>query len=499
MAVNRLTKVVIAGRPNVGKSTLFNRIAGKRRALIHDLPGMTRDRLSDVVTLDDGRRFELTDTGGLEYGDSPMSAFADEIRSQAQRAIADADLILFVVDGSAGLLSEDRDIATDLRSAASRTIVLVNKIDRRDAAEAVPEFYELGFEQLMGISAEHGEGLDELLDRLGEIVPAESAEEIADDDVDAPIRVAIIGRPNVGKSSLLNRLTNEERTVVSPISGTTRDAIDAEIERNGRKYLIIDTAGIRRKGKTTDDAEKLSVISARKAIERCEIALVIIDSVDGVAGQDATVAGYAEENGKAALILVNKWDVGEHSQDDAKKFEDMIRFRLKFLSYAPLEFISAKSGRRVEKIFPRIDEIVRGYRTRFRTSELNEILENAVKQHGAPSVKGRPRRFYYATQLKAQPTTIALFSNVDEPLHFSYRRYLENQFREALGLTGCPIHFVIRARKGMKREAPPDAPERQGVKMRRDAKKGTREKSREAKKGPRDKGGRDAKKGKRSR
>src|ERR1051326_7584092 len=387
MPGSKLKRVVIAGRPNVGKSTLFNRIAGKRRALIHDLPGMTRDRLSGVVTLDDGRRFELVDTGGLEYGDSPMSAFATEIRAQAGRALADADLVLFVVDGSAGILSEDRDIAEELRPSAGRTILVVNKTDRRDAEESVPEFYELGFERLLPMSAEHGEGLDDLLDAIGEVVPLESGEG-EEEDADAPIRVAIIGRPNVGKSSLLNRLLNEDRAVVSPISGTTRDAIDAELVRDGKPYTIIDTAGIRRKGKTTDEAEKLAVISARKAIERCEIALVMIDSTEGVAAQDATVAGYAEEAGKAALLLVNKWDVGEHAQDDYKKFEEKIRFKLKFLAYAPLEFISAKSGRRVDKIFAKIDEIIAGYRTRFRTSELNEILERALRMHQPPSVKG---------------------------------------------------------------------------------------------------------------
>ena len=447
-----LKRIVIAGRPNVGKSTLFNRLAGKRRALTHDLPGMTRDRLSEVVTLDDGRRYELTDTGGLEYGDSPMSAYAHEIRDQARRAIDSADLVLFVVDGAAGLMAEDREIANDLRRAADRTVVTVNKVDRKDAEESVTEFYELGFERLLPISAEHGTGIDDLIDVIGEIVPADSALEEGDEDANAPIRVAIIGRPNVGKSSLLNRMTNEDRAVVSPISGTTRDAIDSEIERNGKRYVFIDTAGIRRKGKTTDEAEKLAVISARKAIERCEIALVVIDATEGVAAQDATVAGYADEAGKAALILVNKWDVGEHEPDDAKKFEDMIRFRLKFLAYAQVEFISAKSGRRVDKIFPAIDRIVAGYRTKFRTSELNQILERAVQGHQPPSVRGRPRRFYYATQLKAGPPTIALFCNVDEPLHFSYRRYLENQFRDALGLVGSPIHFVLRARKGMKRE-----------------------------------------------
>jgi len=456
MPPQKLKRIVIVGRPNVGKSTLFNRIAGKRRALTHDLPGMTRDRLTDVVTLDNGRSFELTDTGGLEYGDSPMSAYANEIRGQATRALEEADFILFVVDGTAGVMPEDRDIANDLRASADRTLLLVNKVDRRDAD--VNDFWQLGLERLMPVSAEHGEGIDELFDILNEVVNAEPLPSAAEDDENAeedagPIRVAIIGRPNVGKSSLLNRLLGSERAVVSPISGTTRDAIDAEIEHDGKRYVIIDTAGIRRKGKTTDEAEKLAVISARKAIERCEIALVLIDATEGVAAQDATVAGYAEDAGKAALLLVNKWDVGEHSQDDAKKFEEMVRFKLKFLSYAPVEFISAKSGRRIEKIFERIDEIIAGYRTRFRTSELNEILERAIQAHQPPSVKGRPRRFYYATQLKTQPTTIALFSNVDEPLHFSYRRYLDNQFREALGLVGAPVHFVIRARKGMKRES----------------------------------------------
>jgi GTP-binding protein len=443
--------VVIVGRPNVGKSTLFNRLAGKRRALTLDLPGLTRDRLSDFVELDDGRKYELTDTGGLVYGDTPMSAYAGEIREQARTALRDADFILFVVDGAAGLLSEDREIAQDLRPESSKTILIVNKTDRKDAEEAVPEFWELGFDRMMPMSAEHGNGVGDVIEAIEEIVPSQE-EEQEEDAADAPIRVAIIGRPNVGKSSLLNRLTQEQRAVVSPISGTTRDAIDSEIVRNGRRYLIIDTAGIRRKGKTTDEAEKLAVISARKAIERCEIALVLIDAVDGVTGQDATVAGYAEDAGKAAMLLVNKWDAEEHGQDDYKRFEEKLRFMLKFLSYAPLEFISAKTGRRVEKIFPRIDEIIQGYRGRFRTSELNTILERAVSAHNPPAVRGKPRRFYYCTQLKSGPPTFALFSNVDEPLHFSYRRYLENQFRDTLGLVGCPIHFVIRARKGMKKE-----------------------------------------------
>ena len=452
-----MKKIVIVGRPNVGKSTLFNRLAGKRRALPHDLPGMTRDRLSDVVTLDDGRSYELTDTGGLEYGDTPMSAYADEIKAQAETALREADFVFFVVDGAAGIVSEDRDIAQQLRAVAERTVLIVNKTDRKDATEAVNEFYELGFERVMPVSAEHGHGLQELTDVIEDVVgergaDVSSAQDVEEDESDAPIRVAIIGRPNVGKSSLLNRLLNEERAVVSPISGTTRDAIDQELTRDGRRYLIIDTAGIRRKGKTTEEAEKLAVISARKAIERCEIALIVIDAVDGVTAQDATVAGYADEAGKAALVLVNKWDVGEHTQDESKKFEEMVRFRLKFLQYAPLEFISAKSGRRVEKIFPRIDTIVGGYRRRFRTSELNQILERAIREHQPPAVKGRPRRFYYCTQLRPAPPTFALFSNIDDPLHFSYRRYLDNQFREALGLVGCPLHFVIRARQGMKRE-----------------------------------------------
>ncbi|HEY0141933.1 MAG TPA: ribosome biogenesis GTPase Der [Thermoanaerobaculia bacterium] len=451
MAKRSLKRIVIVGRPNVGKSTLFNRLAGKRRALTHDLPGMTRDRLTDVVELDDGRKYELTDTGGLEYGDSPMSAFAGEIKAQARKALEEADFIIFVVDGAAGVLPEDLEIAQDLRRESQKAVLAVNKIDRKDAEEAVPEFWELGLERVFPISAEHGEGTDDLLDAIGEIVPPEDTQDDEEDE-NAPIRVAIIGRPNVGKSSLLNRLSEEERAVVSPISGTTRDAIDSEIVRNGKQYTIIDTAGIRRKGKTTDEAEKLAVISARKAIERCEIGLVMIDAVDGVTAQDATVAGYAEEAGKAALILVNKWDAEQHGPDDYKRFEEQFRFKLKFLSYAPLEFISAKTGRRVEKIFPKIDAIVAAYRKKHSTSELNRILERAVTAHHPPTVRGKPRRFYYVTQLKSGPPTFALFSNVDEPIHFSYRRYLENQFRDALQLVGCPIHFVVRARKGMKRE-----------------------------------------------
>ncbi|HVT45185.1 MAG TPA: ribosome biogenesis GTPase Der [Thermoanaerobaculia bacterium] len=441
-----MKNIVIVGRPNVGKSTLFNRLAGRRRALVHDLPGMTRDRLNQVVSLDDGRKYRLTDTGGLEYGDEPMSAFAAEIRQQAQRAIDEADLILFVVDGTAGPTGEDHDVATQLRSSAERTILVVNKLDTRAARENLHEFYELGLDPIVPISAEHGTDVEDLIERIEALVPETDDEE----EDDQSIRLAIIGRPNVGKSSLLNRLTGEERSVVSEISGTTRDAIDTMIERGGKDYLIIDTAGIRRKGKTTDEAEKLAVISARKAIARCEIALVMIDGTEGVTAQDATVAGYAEEEGRAALILVNKWDAVERTETLAREVELEVRRRLKFLSYAPVEFISAKSGRRVEKLFSTIDRIAGSFRARFKTSELNQILERAIAGHAPPAHRGRPRRFFYATQVKAQPPTIALFSNIAEPLHFSYRRYLENQFRDALGIVGTPVHLVIRAREGMK-------------------------------------------------
>jgi GTPase len=442
-------RVVIVGRPNVGKSTLFNRIAGRRRALTHDLPGMTRDRLSDVVELGENRSFELIDTGGLEYGDDPLSAFAGEIREQADRAIEEADLVLFVVDGTAGVLPEDEEIAQNLRSASKRTVVVVNKIDTRAAEENQYQFHSLGLERLVPISAEHGINYDELYEIIEEAVPEGSVARQMDEEI---VRFAIIGRPNVGKSSLLNRLAGDERAVVSEISGTTRDAIDSMIESDGRKYLVIDTAGIRRKGKTTDEAEKLAVISARKAIERCEVALVVIDGTEGVTSQDATVAGYAEEAGKAAILLVNKWDAVERTETLTREFEAETRRRLKFLSYAPIEFISAKSGRRIDKLLPLIDEIAADYRAHFRTSDLNRILERAVVTHGAPSVRGRARRFYYATQLKAQPPTIAIFSNVDEPLHFSYKRFLENQFREALQLRGTPIHLIVRGRKGMRGE-----------------------------------------------
>ena len=444
-----MRRVVIVGRPNVGKSTLFNRLAGRRRALTHDLPGMTRDRLSEIGALIDGRRYELIDTGGLEYGQNPLSAFAGEIREQALRAIETSDVILLVVDGDAGVIPEDQDIAEELRAHSAKVVVVVNKIDTRKGRETEQEFYLLGFETLIPISAEHGINTDELTDEIAKrLPPAEEGDEEIDPEV-SPVRLALIGKPNVGKSSLLNRLAGQERSVVSDIAGTTRDAIDELIEREGKRYLLIDTAGIRRKGKTTEGAEKLAVISALKAIRKAEIALVMIDGVDGVSAQDATIAGYAEEEGRAAMILVNKWDLVEAEQDTAKKVEDIIRMKLKFLQYAPVEFISAKSGRRVDKLFEKIDRIAESYRARFKTSELNEILIQAVARHGAPAVRGKPRRFYYATQLRSGPPTIALFSNVEEPLHFSYRRYLENQFREALGLFGSPVHLVIRGRGGM--------------------------------------------------
>ncbi|MBW3672302.1 MAG: ribosome biogenesis GTPase Der [Acidobacteria bacterium] len=443
-------RIVIVGRPNVGKSTLFNRIAGRRRALVHNMPGMTRDRLADVVKLDDGRVFELIDTGGLEYGDDAISAFAAEIREQADAAVATADLIVFLVDGAAGVVPDDREVAERLRPHADRTILLVNKIDTRDAQDQQYHFYELGFDDLMTISAEHGTGFDELYDRISAVVPPS---ENVEDESEKPVAIAIIGRPNVGKSSLLNRLTQQERSIVSDLSGTTRDSIDSMIEREGKKYLLIDTAGIRRKGKTTDAAEKLSVISARKAIERCDIALVMIDGVEGVTAQDATVVGYAENAGKAAIILVNKWDIVERSPEKTKEFESEVRRRMKFLAYAPIEFISAKTGRRVEKLFPTIDTIAQSYRARFRTSVLNEILEGAVARHHPPALAGgRARRLYYATQVNDSPPTIVIFSNSGEQLHFSYKRYLENTFRDALDLVGTPIRLLMRSRKGMKAE-----------------------------------------------
>lgn len=447
-----MKNIVIVGRPNVGKSTLFNRLLGRRKALIHDRPGMTRDRLTEVARLPDGRPYHLMDTGGLEYSSQPLSAFAAEIREQAVGAIEEADLILFVVDGAAGLMPEERDIAQRLRPVAGRVIIVVNKVDIGGAADSEAEFYELGFDRVILLSAEHNINVEDLLEAIGEVIP-EQEEEPAP-AADEAIRLAIIGRPNVGKSSLLNRMANQERAVVSEIAGTTRDAIDSLIERGEKRYLIIDTAGIRRKGKTTDQAEKLAVISARKAMERCEIALVMIDAVEGPTAQDATVAGYAEEMGKAAVILVNKWDVvQEKTPELAREVEERLRRKLKFLSFAPVEFISAKSGRRVEKLFPLIDRIAASYRARFRTSELNRILERAVREHAPPAVRGRARKLYYATQLNIQPPTIGLFSNIEEPLHFSYKRYLENQFRDALGLFGTPVHLVIKGRARSSRGA----------------------------------------------
>ncbi|HVR42089.1 MAG TPA: ribosome biogenesis GTPase Der [Thermoanaerobaculia bacterium] len=443
-----MNRVVIVGRPNVGKSTLFNRLAGRRRALIHDMPGMTRDRISALSSLADGRSFELIDTGGLEYGQNPLSAFAGEIREQALRAIETASVIVFVVDGTAGSMPEDEEIATELRPHAEKVVVVVNKIDTGSARDSAGEFYALGFERLIAVSAEHGINLDELEQELAKRLPHDPDEAEAGDET-SPVRLSIIGRPNVGKSSLLNRLAGSERVVVSSIAGTTRDAVDEWIERGGRRYLVIDTAGIRRKGKTTDGAEKLAVISALKAVRRSEVALVMIDAVEGVTAQDATVAGYAEEEGKGALILVNKWDLVEAEQDTAKRVEETIRSKLKFLQYAPVEFISAKTGRRVDKLFDQIDRIAESHRARFRTSELNQILAAAVAKHSPPSVDGKGRKFYYATQLRSGPPTIALFSNVEQPLHFSYKRFLENQFREALGLVGTPVRLVVRGRRGM--------------------------------------------------
>lgn len=440
--------VLIVGRPNVGKSTLFNRLTRSRRALTHDMPGMTRDLIRGIVE-DDEITFELVDSGGLEYGDDPLSAFAGEIRQQAEAAIDAADLILLVVDGREGVTAADEEIAQHLRGVADRVIIIANKTDTKAGELGMHEFHSLGFERVLGVSAEHGTGIDELLEAIAESLPDMDGADASVDDHAGPIRLAIIGRPNVGKSSLLNRLLGEERSIVSEISGTTRDSVDTLIERDGKLYEIVDTAGIRRKGKTTEAAEKLSIISARKAIDACDIALVVLDGTEGATSQDATVAGYAQDAGKAAIILVNKWDAVERSEDLAKETEEEIRRIMKFLWFAPIELISAKTGRRVEKIFGVVDRVAASYRARFTTSRVNDILERAVQRHMPPAIsRGRARRFYYGTQVKDSPPTFALFSNTSEPIHFSYRRYLENTFREELGLFGTPVRLVIRSRKG---------------------------------------------------
>lgn len=433
--------VAIIGRPNVGKSTLFNRIAGERISIVEDTPGVTRDRIyADVEWLD--YNFTLIDTGGLEPESDDM--ILKSMYSQAEIAIASADVIIFVTDVRTGVTDNDMQVANILRKAKKPVIIAVNKVD--DLAKYsmdVYEFYSLGLGDPMGVSAGQMLGLGDLLDKVVEYFPDNKA----DKDDDDTIKVAIIGKPNVGKSSLINRILGEERVIVSDIAGTTRDAIDTPYENNGQKYVFIDTAGMRRKSKIKESIEKFSIIRAVAAVERADVCILMINAEDGITDQDTKIAGIAHEAGKAVIIVVNKWDLIEKDNHTMNKFIKDIDAELKYMPYAPKIFISALTGQRVSKLFDMIKTVNENNTLRISTGVLNDVLIEAMAMNQPPAEKGRPLRIYYMTQVSVRPPTFVLFVNDTELLHFSYKRYLENQLREAFGFAGTPIHFIARNRK----------------------------------------------------
>lgn len=435
-----MTKPVVAivGRPNVGKSTIFNHIVGERVSIVEDTPGVTRDRIyssGDWLT----HEFNIIDTGGIEIGDAP---FQTQIRAQAELAIEEADVIIFMVNVREGLTQSDEMVAQILYKSKKPVVLAVNKVDNPEMRNDIYDFYALGFGEPYPLSGSHGLGLGDLLDAV-----ASHFKDIVDDDYDDDtIRLSLIGRPNVGKSSLVNAILGEERVIVSNVAGTTRDAIDTEYTFDDQKYVLIDTAGMRKKGKVYESTEKYSVLRALKAIERSNVVLVVIDAETGIIEQDKRVAGYAHEEGKAIVIVVNKWDTVEKDSKTMKKFMDDIRQNFQFLDYAQIAFVSAKESARLQTLFPLINEASENHKKRVQSSTLNEVITDAISMNPTPTDKGRRLNVFYATQVAIEPPTFVVFVNDVELLHFSYKRYLENQIRHAFGFEGTPVHIIARKR-----------------------------------------------------
>lgn len=432
--------VAIVGRPNVGKSTLFNALAGQKISIVKDTPGVTRDRIyADVDWLN--YNFTMIDTGGIEPDSSDI--ILSQMREQAQIAIDTADVIIFMTDVKQGLIDADSKVADMLRRSRKPVIIVVNKVDNFNRMMAdVYEFYNLGIGDPVPISASQKSGLGDMLDKVVEHFKALNLDEEEDDRP----RVAIVGKPNVGKSSIINKLTGESRVIVSNIAGTTRDAIDTDVEWNGREYVFIDTAGLRRKSKVKEDIERYSIIRTVTAVERADVVVIVIDAVEGVTEQDAKIAGIAHENGKGIIIAVNKWDAIEKNDKTVYEYTNKVRQILSFMQYAEIMFISAKTGQRLPKLFDMIDVVIANHSMRIETGVVNEIMAEAVAMQQPPSDKGKRLKLYYITQVSVKPPTFVIFVNDRELMHFSYTRYIENRIREAFGFRGTPLRFIIRER-----------------------------------------------------
>jgi GTP-binding protein len=429
--------VCIVGRPNVGKSTLFNRLVGRRIAITEDTPGVTRDRIyAEGEWL--GKYFTLIDTGGLEPEKDDI--IMSNIKKQAQIAIDTADVILFVVDGLQGLTATDKEVAEILRKSGKEVILVCNKIDTPKTPEEIYEFYELGMGEPMIISAEQALGLGDLLDRIIEKFP-EDRETEYDEDL---IRVAFIGKPNAGKSSLINYILGEERLIVTDIPGTTRDSIDSYFTYKDNRYVFVDTAGLRRKRSIYENVERYSVVRTLTAIDRSDICVLVVDATEGITEQDSKVVGYAHDNGKGIIVAVNKWDIVEKDDKTYLAYEREVREKLGFINYAPIVFISAKTGLRVNKLLDLLNVVNNNYNMRISTGVLNDIINQAVLMNQPPSDKGRRGRIYYGTQVSVRPPKFVIFVNDKELMHFTYMRYLENQIRDHFGFAGVPIQFELR-------------------------------------------------------
>lgn len=473
----KLPSLVIVGRPNVGKSTLFNRLTGTRRAIVTDEPGITRDRIYGKSEWR-GRVLEIVDTGGIIPDDKAL--IPTEILRQAHVAIEKAALLVLVVDSTVGLTPLDQELARLLRTTGKPFVVAVNKVDSTLQEVNAGVFHKLGV-PVFPIAAEHGTGVDDLLDAALEQIKGQSAADQPEEQ--KAVEIAIIGRPNVGKSTLLNRMAGEERSIVSPIPGTTMDSVDTEVLRNGKVYRFVDTAGIRRKGKTNLVAEKLSVVMAKRGLERADVAILVIDGVQGVTQGDATIASYAQQSGRSVIIVVNKWDLAveaaqgaaDESARSAKgkakqaregnaarreidkgklllDYEGMVKEKFKFLSYAPIVFLSAKTGERAQKLYPLIDQVAAERVRKISTPDLNRWLRDDVDLQRATNPKARPVRIYYITQAKVAPPVFLLFTNQRKPLHFNFERFLENQLRAKWAFTGTPVRFIQRLKKRGERE-----------------------------------------------
>lgn len=436
--------VVLVGRPNVGKSTFFNRVTRSRSALVDDLPGVTRDRLYADAHWDDSV-FTLVDTGGFAGG--RPDEFSAQVNRQLTRAMADADAVVLMLDGRAGVTPYDAEMLGILRAEQKPVFFAVNKIDGPEQENLLYEFYGLGIDRLYPVSAEHGYGVGDFLDALVGALPRVESEETQE-----AVRIAVVGRPNVGKSSLINRLVGEERLLVSGSPGTTRDAVDIFLQRGGKRYCLVDTAGIRKKARVSEKLEKFSVVRALKSLDRCDVALILLDASEGVTDQDVKIAGYAVERGCGCLLLINKWDLaGSRGPDEERKAVADLRYAAGYLNFAPAMTISALTGLRVAKILKKVDEVFAQYDRRISTGQLNRILEEAAARNEPSLHRGRRIRFYYGTQVSTRPPTFVFFVNYPEAVHFSYRRYLVNRIREAAGLDKTPVRVYFRKRTGKRK------------------------------------------------